>query len=128
MSTSGNGNGTGDGQVMQELRALSASVNDVKVNIARLEGGQTSMAQRMDVYERQQERLLTAVQDFDRFKQGAGVKLGAGVWVAGVAGAALVAALMAAIITSMGRQAPAPAPIQQQAPIHAAAPPAPPGP
>ena len=123
MSTNGNGNGPGDGQVMQELRALSASVNDVKVNIARLEGGQTSMAQRMDIYERQQERLLTAVQDFDRFKQGAGVKLGAGVWVAGVAGAALVAALMAAIITSMGRQVPAPAPIQQQAPTHAAAPP-----
>lgn len=108
-----------DGQVLQELRALSAGVNEVKVNIARLEGGQASMAQRMDVFERQQERLANAVQDFDRFKQGAGVKLGAGVWVAGIAAAALLAALMGALVTSLGTRS---APAQHPPPVSAPAP------
>lgn len=91
----------GDGPVMAELRNIGNGLNEVKVSIARLEAGQASMTQRMETYERKSERLEHAVQDFDRFRQGAGVKLGAGVWLAALGATIIITALVSVLVSSL---------------------------
>lgn len=105
MSASGGPvNGQADAVVV-ELRNIDRGLNDVKVSIAKLEAGQSAMTQRMDGYERQTERLAEAVKDFDRFRQGAGVKLGAGAWAASLIATVIVTTLVGLLVASLSKPA-----------------------
>lgn len=131
MSANGVNGGGSDGQVLNEIREMGRGLNDVKVSIATLQAGQTAMAQRMDAYERQAERVATAISDFERFRSGAGVKLGVGTWVGALVGTVVIAAVVSAVIAVVKRPEPAPQPVQQmqmQHPEVRQPPPAHPGP
>lgn len=113
MSTNGVNGGGNDGQVLNEIREMGRGLNDVKVSIATLQAGQTAMAHRMDAYERQAERVAAAISDFERFRSGAGVKLGVGTWVGALVGTTIIAAVVSTVIAVVKRPDPAPQPVQQ---------------
>ena len=99
-------------EILREVRELGRGLNEVKVSIAKLEGGQEAMRDRLLAFERQSEQMARTVQEFDRFRSGAGVKLGTAQWVGALLFTLVISGVVSMVVSSLKREperAPAPA-------------------
>lgn len=83
-------------QVLREVRALGRDLNEMKVQLARVETAQSAMAHQVARHDQQAERAAAMLAEFDRFRAGAGVKFGGAQW-----GVALLIMTLVSVLVSV---------------------------